>query len=151
VIDGHDVTRRVVSARVDRHVSDVARHAEVREALLPRQRALAEGGGIVMAGRDIGTVVLPGADLKLFLDASAAERARRRAEQRGLAPGSPAAQRILEDLVRRDRIDGTRAVAPLRAAPEAVVIRTDGNSLEETVAAVTAAIRRREREVAAVR
>jgi cytidylate kinase len=151
VIDGHDVTRRVVSARVDRHVSDVARHAEVREALLPRQRALAEGGGIVMAGRDIGTVVLPGADLKLFLDASAAERARRRAEQRGLAPGSPAAQRILEGLVRRDRIDGTRAVAPLRAAPEAVVIRTDGNSLEETVAAVTAAIRRREREVAAGR
>ena len=104
-----------------------------------------------MAGRDIGTVVLPGADLKLFLDASAEERARRRAEQRGLTPGSLGAERILAELRRRDRIDGTRAVAPLRAAPEAVVIRTDGNTLEQTVAAVTAAIRRREREVAAGR
>ena len=102
-----------------------------------------------MAGRDIGTVVLPDADLKLFLDASAEERARRRAEQRGLAPDSTAAARILADLRRRDRIDATRPIAPLRQAPDAVVIRTDGNTVGQTIDAVVAAIRDRERELGA--
>ena len=87
---------------------------EVRAALLARQRALAGAGRIVMAGRDIGTVVLPDADLKVFLDASAEERARRRAEERGLAPGSPEAAAILADLRRRDDLDRNRPVAPLR-------------------------------------
>jgi len=143
-----DVTEKVASPRVDRHVSEVSRQPALRAALLPRQRALAAGGGIVMAGRDIGTVVLPDADLKLYLDASAEERARRRAEQRGLAPDSPAAARILAELRRRDRIDATRPIAPLRKAPDAVVIRTDGNTLGQTIDAVVAAIRRRERELA---
>lgn len=147
LVEGRDVTGKVASQRVDRHVSAVARQAEVRTALLPRQRELAEGGGIVMAGRDIGTVVLPDADLKLFLDASASERAQRRAEQRGVEPDSATAHRILTDLERRDAIDANRPVAPLRVAPGAVVIRTDGNTLGQTIDAVVAAIRRREREV----
>ena len=146
LVGERDVTELVSTPRVDRHVSDVARRAEVRAALLLRQRDLAVGGGVIMAGRDIGTIVLPDADLKLFLDASAEERARRRAEQRGLAPDSPAAKRILAELHRRDRIDASRPVAPLRAAPDAVVIRTDGNTLGQTIDAVVAAIRRREQE-----
>ena len=76
-----------------------------------------------MAGRDIGTVVLPDADLKIFLDASVEERARRRALERGIDPASPEAAEILEELRRRDVLDSTRDVAPLRAADDAVVIR----------------------------
>ena len=147
LVAGEDVTKKVASARVDRRVSELSAQPAVRTALLPRQRLLAAGGGIVMAGRDIGTVVLPGADLKLFLDASAEERARRRAEQRGLAPDSRAAARILADLRRRDRIDATRPIAPLRQAPDAVVIRTDGNTVGQTIDAVVAAISEREREL----
>ncbi len=141
VVGGRDVTAEVRGPAVDRHVSEVSRIPEVRAALLARQRELAAEGGIVMAGRDIGTVVLPDADLKIFLDASAEERARRRAEERGLAPGSAEARAILDDLHRRDELDRNRPVAPLRAAPDARIIRTDGNRFEETVAAVEAVIR----------
>jgi cytidylate kinase len=149
VVGGRDVSAEIASARIDRVVSVVAREAEVRRALLERQRALAAAGGIVLAGRDIGTVVLPDADLKLYLDASVEERARRRAEQRGVATDSPEGARILADLRRRDRLDATRPVAPLRPAPDAVIIHTDGNTLEQTVAAVVAAIREREGGAAA--
>ncbi len=141
LIDGVDVTEEVHRPEVDRQVSEVSRVPEVRAALLARQRARADGGGIVMAGRDIGTVVLPGADLKIFLDASAEERASRRAEERGLAPDGPAAVAILADLRRRDDLDRNRPVAPLRAADDATVIATDGNTFAQTVAAVEAAVR----------
>jgi cytidylate kinase len=147
LVADQDVADRVASAEVDRHVSEVARQPAVRAALLPRQREIAAAGRILMAGRDIGTVVLPDADLKLFLDASPEERARRRAEQRGLDEASSTASQILADLRRRDEIDTTRDVAPLRRAPDAVVIRSDGNTLEQTVQAVVAAIRRREEEL----
>ena len=109
--------------------------------MLSRQRDLAAGGSIVIAGRDIGTIVLPDADLKLFLDASVEERARRRAEQRGLDPDGPEGAAILEALRRRDRLDASRAVAPLRVPPDARIITTDGNAFEDTVAAVVGAIR----------
>jgi cytidylate kinase len=141
VVDDRDVTAEVHGALVDERVSNVAKVPEVRAAFLPVQRALATTGGIVMAGRDIGTVVLPGADLKIFLDASVEERARRRAEERGLDPASPEARWILAELGRRDEIDANRSVAPLRPAPDARHVRTDGNTFEETVAAVVAEIR----------
>jgi cytidylate kinase len=141
MVDGVDVTAEVRGPDVDRSVSEVARVPEVRSALLARQRALAVDGGIVMAGRDIGTVVLPDADLKIFLDASAEERARRRTEERGLSPDSPEAAEVLADLRRRDDLDRNRSVAPLRAADDATIIATDGNTFAETVAAVVAAIR----------
>jgi 1-acyl-sn-glycerol-3-phosphate acyltransferase len=102
-----------------------------------------------MAGRDIGTVVLPDADLKLFLDASAEERARRRAEERGLDPGGPEAAEILAELRRRDELDSTRPVAPLRAALDAVHLRTDGNAFPTSVDLVVDAIVEREAAVAA--
>jgi cytidylate kinase len=143
--DGRDVTAEVHTPPVDAAVSDVSKVGPLRAALLPRQRALTEGGGIVMAGRDIGTVVLPDADLKLYLDASVEERARRRAEERGIAADSGEAVAILEDLRRRDALDSGRPVAPLRVAPDAVVLRTDGNRFEQTVALVVDAIQAAER------
>jgi len=147
-LDGRDVTAEVRSPEVDRRVSEFSAIPEVRAALVPRQRALAAGGGIVMAGRDIGTAILPDADLKLYLDASPEERARRRAEERGLDPRGPETAAILDDLRRRDDVDSHRAVAPLRIAPDAVVIRTDGNRREETIAMVVDAMRRAEAQAA---
>src|SRR6266545_2956992 len=141
LVDDRDVTEEVHGAVVDEHVSDVAKVPDVRTALMPVQRALATTGGIVMAGRDIGTVILPQADLKIFLDASVDERARRRAEERGLNGASAEARWILAELRRRDQIDANRPVAPLRPAPDAHHVRTDGNTFEETVAAVVAEIR----------
>jgi CMP/dCMP kinase len=140
-VAGRDVTDDVHTPRVDEAVSAVSRVAELRAALLAFQRDLAaEPGGIIMAGRDIGTVVLPDADLKLFLDASVEERARRRTQEREIDPDSQEARYILAQLRRRDELDSSRAVAPLRAADDAVHIVTDGNTFEQTVDAVVAAI-----------
>jgi cytidylate kinase len=141
-VDGDDVTDDVHTPIVDEHVSAVSRVAELRTALLERQRALAdEPGGIIMAGRDIGTVVLPNADLKIFLDASVEERARRRAEERDIERDSEEARLILAQLRQRDELDRNRPVAPLRPAEDAIHIVTDGNRFEDTVEAVVAAIR----------
>src|SRR5262245_2346696 len=140
-VDGIDHTADIRSPAVEAAVSAVSAVPEVRGALLALQRGLAADGGIVMAGRDIGTVVLPDADLKIYLDASVEERARRRAEQRDLDPTGPEGIAILESLRRRDRLDTSRAVAPLRVAPDARVISTDGNTFEQTVDAVVGAIR----------
>ena len=141
VVDGVDHTDDVRGPTVDAAVSAISAIPELRLALLERQRDLAAAGGIVMAGRDIGTVVLPDADLKLFLDASVEERARRRTDERGLDPGSDEGIAILEALRRRDELDATRAVAPLRPARDARIISTDGNAFEDTVDAVVGAIR----------
>ncbi len=140
-IGDEDVTDEVHTPRVDEAVSAVSRVPELRTALLERQRSLAaEPGGIIMAGRDIGTVVLPDADLKIFLDASVEERARRRTEERELGPDGAEARFILAQLRRRDDLDRNRAVAPLRPADDAVHIVTDGNAFEQTVDAVVATI-----------
>jgi cytidylate kinase len=140
LVDDVDRTADVHTPPVDAAVSAVSAVPELRATLLGRQRALAASGGIVMAGRDIGTVVLPDADLKLFLDASVEERARRRAEERGIPPDGPEARAILAALRERDRLDSTRAVAPLHPAPDARIIATDGNRFEDTVDAVVGAI-----------
>ena len=139
---GRDVTSEVAGGPVDRAVSDYSKIAEVRAALMPRQRSIAALGGIIMAGRDVGTVVLPDADVKLYISASAEARAGRRASQRGATEADAA--RILEDLRRRDSIDSSRKTAPLRIAADAVVIDTDSIDFEETVQAVVKAIRRAE-------
>jgi cytidylate kinase len=140
LLDGVDASDAVHNDEVDGAVSTVARVPAVRAALLERQRALAAEGGIVVAGRDIGTVVLPDADLKVFLDASVEERAGRRIAERGLDPDGDEAELVREQLRQRDYQDKNRAVAPLRAADDATVIRTDGNTFEQTVALVVAAI-----------
>jgi cytidylate kinase len=147
-VDDVDHTADVRGPAVDAAVSAFSAIPELRAALLERQRRLAADGGIVMAGRDIGTVVLPDADLKIFLEASVQERARRRTEERGLDPNGPEAAAILEALRRRDELDSTRPVAPLRAAADARIISTDGNEFEDTVEAVVNAIRDAEARLA---
>ena len=137
-----DMTAEVRAPDVDIVVSSYSSVAELRAALLQRQRRLVDGGRIIMAGRDIGTVVLPDADLKIYLDASVEERARRRALERGIDPESPEGSEILAELRRRDELDSQRIVAPLRAAEDATVIRTDGNTFEMTVSVVVNTIRR---------
>jgi cytidylate kinase len=146
LVGGRDVTDGLHAPEVDRHVSAVARQPGVRAALLVTQRDLAAGGGIIVAGRDIGTVVLPDADLKLYLDVSVEERARRRAIERGLDPASTEAAVILADLRRRDHVDSSRDTAPLRVADDAVVVRSDGRGFDETVAAVVAIVQAREQQ-----
>jgi cytidylate kinase len=141
LVDGIDHTEEVRGPAVDAAVSAVSAVPEVRAALLARQRSIARDGAIIMAGRDIGTIVLPDADLKLFLDASVEERARRRTEERGLDPAGTDADAILVALRRRDELDKNRPIAPLRPAGDARIISTDGNRFEDTVAAVVNAIR----------
>ncbi len=140
MIDGADATGEARGPAVDAAVSAVSRLAPVRSALLARQRELAKTGDIVVAGRDIGTIVLPDADLKLFLDASVEERAARRIEERGLDPAGKEAAAVREQLRARDAQDRSRLVAPLRAADDATIITTDGYAFEHTIDVVTDAI-----------
>jgi cytidylate kinase len=145
LLDGVDATGSVHTGDVDAAVSAVSRVPGVRAALLDRQRAMAAVGGIVLAGRDIGTVVLPDAPLKVYLDASVEERAARRIAERGLDPDGDEADLVREQLRARDAQDRGRAVAPLRPADDAVVISTDGLGFEQSVDLVAAAITRAER------
>ena len=145
-IGGRDVTDELHAPEVDRRVSTVSRQALVRGALLETQRQLAAAGRIILAGRDIGTVVLPDAEVKLYLEVSIEERARRRAAERDLAPGSPEAAAILADLRRRDHVDSSRDVAPLRVPDDAVIVSSEGRRFEDTVAVVVGLIRAREQQ-----
>ena len=123
-IDGHDVTTAIRTPEVDKIAAAVARLPKVREVLVRRQRELGAQGGVVMEGRDIGTVVFPNADVKIYLDASAEERARRRASD-AAHTGSQAGQAAVAEAIQaRDRSDSTRAVSPLTLAPDAVHIDT---------------------------
>ena len=133
LLDGADVTWDIRSAEVDRVVSQVARVPKVRDAMVEQQRALASRGRVVMVGRDIGTVVLPAADRKIFLTASAAERAKRREEELRARGEVRPRQELLQEILRRDRLDSERTVAPLRAADDAVVVETDGLSVGEAL------------------
>jgi cytidylate kinase len=140
LLDGEDVTWLIRSEQVDQLVSPVSVFAEVRRALSAQQRRIGLRGRVVMVGRDIGTVVLPEADLKIFLDASLEERARRRhleLKARGLAPSLEEVRRSLRE---RDRIDSERSVAPLRAAADAVRIDSTRLSVQEVYEQVEAMI-----------
>jgi CMP/dCMP kinase len=121
LLDGRDVTDTVRSPRVDRAVSAVSRHPEVRDAMLAVQRAAALRGRTVMVGRDIGTVVLPDADLKVYLVAAPEVRAARRAAEMG---DIERAEEYLDEILRRDAADSGREIAPLRQADGALVIDT---------------------------
>ena len=141
IIDGHPLRQELTAAEVDRNVSAVAAASGVRRALVEQQRAIGAGGGIVMVGRDIGSVVLPDADVKLYIDASASERARRRwRQQLDDDPGADYAA-VLADTVRRDNLDSQRTDSPLVVADGAMVINTDGMDFTETVGAVASAVR----------
>jgi len=134
--DGVDITWQIRTPAVDAGVSPVSAYPGVREALVAQQRRIAANGRIVMAGRDIGTVVLPDADLKIYLDATPEVRARRR-HLEILARGEPSDyDEVLKAMLRRDKIDSTRAIAPLRPAEDAVIIDTTDLSIMEVVARV---------------
>ena len=135
-IDGHDVTRAIRTPEMDKAAAAVARLARVREVLVARQRGYGEGGGVVMEGRDIGTVVFPGADVKIYLDASEEERARRRANDAAHA-GSQAGQAAVAEAIKaRDASDTTRKVSPLTIAPDATYIDTTAMPIDRVVATV---------------
>ncbi len=134
-VDGHDVAQAIRTPGIDAAAAAVARQLRVREVLIAEQRKMGEGGGVVMEGRDIGTVVFPDADVKVYLDASAEERARRRAHDPAHAMGRPGAavQDVASALEERDRSDRTRAASPLSVATDAVVIDTTALSIEDAV------------------
>jgi CMP/dCMP kinase len=138
-IDGHDVTRAIRTPEIDRAAGAVARLPRVRAVLVERQRQIGEGRAMVMEGRDIGTVVFPQADVKIYLDASPDERARRRASDPAHSGPNVVAE-VATALTARDEQDRTRTVSPLYAAPDAVVVDTTGHSVEEVVEQVMAVI-----------
>ncbi len=130
-LDGEDVSAAIRAPELSDLASQVAADPNVRRAVVARQRELVADGDWVAEGRDIGTVVAPGAELKLFLTASAAERARRRAAESGQAVAE-----VLDEIARRDRRDSEREHSPLRAAEDAVAIDTTGETLELVVARI---------------
>ncbi len=139
-VDGVDVTSAIRTPQIDRAVTSVARMPSVRELFVVRQRALGRDGGIVMEGRDIGTVVFPDADVKIYLDASPEERARRRAADPAHGGRGEALATVASAMADRDRIDSTRAASPLMIAPDAVVVDTSGLAVPDVVAKVMAII-----------
>jgi cytidylate kinase len=140
LVDGEDVTWAIRRPDVERNVSVVSAYPGVRSAMLAQQRRIAERGRIVMVGRDIGTVVLPQADLKVYLDAPAEERARRRWLEERARGGHRSYEDLLADVRRRDAIDSTRQVAPLRPADDAVIVDTSALDIEDVVVRVLALV-----------
>lgn len=144
-IDGHDVTTAIRTPEIDRAAAVVAQHPDVRRILVERQRQYGRDGGVVMEGRDIGTVVFPAADVKIYLDASAIERARRRAGDAAHAAGrvQTSVTQVAQDLDDRDRVDRTRAASPLTRADDALYIDTTDLPVPAVVARVMEAVDRR--------
>ena len=134
VIDGHDVTAAIRTPEIDRAAAAAARLPKVREVLVAQQRKEGARGGIVMEGRDIGSVVFPNADVKIYLDASPEERARRRAaDPAHRTSRTAAAAEVAREMEARDRSDKTRATSPLTVAADAVEIDTTGMAVDEVV------------------
>lgn len=143
-IDGHDVRAAIRTPEMDKAAAAVARLPEVRRVLVGRQRAFADRGGVVMEGRDIGTVVFPEADVKIYLDASPDERARRRAADPAHASSKTGQLAdVATALAERDKSDSTRAASPLTIASDATVIDTTGVPIEDVIERVIGLIDRR--------
>lgn len=143
-IDDADVTRAIRTPEIDRAAAAVARLPRVRAVLVDRQRQLGAGGGIVMEGRDIGTVVFPDADLKVYLDASPEERARRRSVDPAHTGVPAAVSEVATLLTQRDEQDRTRTASPLLVAKDAVVVDTTGKSVDKVVEEVMTVVRKAE-------
>ena len=141
ILNGHDVTDEIRTAQMAIYASGVSAQPVVREFLLDMQRELARQHNVVMDGRDIGTVVLPDADVKIFLTASDTVRARRRFLELQEKGEKTSFEQVLSDLRQRDKQDSTRAIAPLRCAHDAVTLDTSEQTVEESVAAMLAIIR----------
>jgi cytidylate kinase len=141
LLNDQDVTWDIRAPEVDANVSQISQYAGVRQEMVKRQRAFGEDGRIVMVGRDIGTVVLPNAPLKLYITASPAERANRRWLERTKRGHHDNLEAILADVIRRDDIDSSRQHSPLRPAADAIIVDTTGkvpeSILQELVDLVT--------------
>jgi cytidylate kinase len=149
-IDGTDVTREIRTPEIDRAAAGVARLPRVRAVLVEQQRQMGIGGGIVMEGRDIGTVVFPHADVKLYLDASPEERARRRANDPAHSGVPAEVSDVATLLTQRDELDRTRTASPLYAAEDALVVDTTGKNIDlvvKEVLSVVEQVRRAKSEV----
>jgi len=138
LLDGVDVSAEIRTPRIDEAVSAAARTPEVRAAMVARQREIASCADTVMEGRDIGTVVFPDADVKVFLTASADERARRRHVELAERGDDTAADRVREGMERRDLADSSRKTAPLKPADDAIRLDTTGMSIDDVVDAIAA-------------
>ncbi|MBE3066341.1 MAG: (d)CMP kinase [Chloroflexi bacterium] len=141
LLDGVDITWETRRPDVEANVSPVSAYRDVRQALASQQRRIGLRGRVVMVGRDIGTVVLPEADLKIYLDASVEERARRRYEEILQRGGQADYGQVLAGVRKRDEIDSTRAFSPLRAAEDAVILDSDKLNADEVFAKVEALCR----------
>jgi cytidylate kinase len=136
--NGHEVSSLIRTPEMDKAAAAVARHPSVRAVLVERQRAYGRGGGIVMEGRDIGSVVFPDADVKIYLDATPSERARRRAGDPAHSTGreAKALDQVQGELAARDTSDSTRAVSPLTQPPDAIYLDTTGVPVDDVVTRV---------------
>lgn len=130
-VNGEDVTWLIRTPEVDRNVSRVSAYVGVREAMTEQQRRIGERGQMVMVGRDIGTVVFPDAAWKIYLEASPEERAKRRYEENQKRGESLSYEEILASIRKRDAVDSSRAIAPLKPAPDAIVIDSDGRTIDQ--------------------
>ena len=143
-IDGHDVAAAIRTPEIDKASAMLARHPAVRRVLVARQRSYGAGGGVVMEGRDIGTVVFPDAGVKIYLDASPEERARRRAaDPAHTSSKSAQLSDVATALAERDKSDSTRAASPLSVAPDAVVIDTTGVPVDRVILTVLTLVERK--------
>jgi cytidylate kinase len=133
VLDGLDVTWKLHEPCIDSNVSKVSAYTGVRTAMTAQQRMIGNRGNVVMVGRDIGTVVFPDAELKIYLDASAEERALRRSHEIEARGEKANYEEILESIKRRDKIDSSRVVAPLRPAEDAMIINSDRKTIEQVL------------------
>lgn len=140
-IDDHDVTREIRTPEMDKAAAAVARLPRVREVLVDRQREEGAGGGVVMEGRDIGTVVFPAADVKIYLDAAPEERARRRANDPAHTGSQTGQAAVAEAIQARDKSDTTRTASPLTAAPDAIQIDTTDMPISAVVDRVMTLVR----------
>ncbi|CAH0274243.1 Cytidylate kinase [Peribacillus frigoritolerans] len=144
-LDNEDVTAQIRNNEVTGSVSEVAKHRSIREELVRRQQILGENGGVVMDGRDIGTHVLPNAEVKVFLIASVDERAQRR-HQENILKGFPSdIEKLREEIATRDKLDSEREISPLKKAADAIEIDTTSLSIQEVAESIMSLIEERKR------
>ena len=143
ILNGQDVTGEIRTPEMSKYASGVSAQKCVRDYLLDMQRKFARTHNVVMDGRDIGTVVLPKAQVKIFLTASPEERARRRYEELTAKGEKTTYEKVLQDMKARDKQDSERDIAPLKAAPDAVKLDTSGYEIEQSVAAILDIVRRK--------
>lgn len=143
LLNGVDVSDSIRTPEVSMKASAVSALASVRAFLLDKQRSLAESNNVLMDGRDIGTVVLPNATIKIFLTASPEDRARRRFEELKARGSSVTFEEVYEDMLKRDYDDSHRKIAPLKPADDAVIVDTTGFEIEKSLAAILKTVRER--------